>query len=136
MTVVQFTDQFAQQIGEIVTMIYERKKRRVLIAHGLPVDAIHCRRKEKVAHLSPGFEVDLVPLGVAIELHVKAFELELIILAGLLVFGLELVFRQIDDGVVFLDFDQHLLAISADLIAVHLAKDGLFPVFQAVSAKM
>ena len=73
---------------------------------------------------------------MAIELHVKAFELEFVILASLLVFGLQFVLRQIDDGVIFLNFDQHLLAISADLIAVHVAEHVFFPVFQAVGAKM
>src|SRR5205814_10440243 len=97
MTVVQFTDQFPEQIGKIITMIYEREKGRVLITHGFPVDAIHRWRKEEVAHLPPGFEIDLVPLSVAIELHVDAFELELVILAGLPDFGLPLVLRQSGD---------------------------------------
>src|SRR5207248_6342683 len=91
MTVVQFTDQFAEQIGEIIAMIYERNKGRVLIAHGFPIDPVHGWGKEKVPHLPPSLEVDLVPLGVAIELHVKAFELEFVILASLLVFGLQFV---------------------------------------------
>ena len=70
-TVVQLADQLADEISEIVAMIHERQQRGVLVAHRFPIDAVHVRRVEEVAHLPPGFEVDLLPLGVAIELHVE-----------------------------------------------------------------
>ena len=73
---------------------------------------------------------------MAIEPHVEAFELELVILAGLLVLCLDLVFGQIDDGVILVDLDQHLLAVARDLILIDIAKNGLFAIFQAVSAKV
>ena len=65
-----------------------------------------------------------------IELHVEALDLVLVILRFDLVLG------QIDDGVIFLDFDQYLLAVECDLVIIHVAEYGLFPVFQIVSAKM
>ncbi len=73
---------------------------------------------------------------MAIELHVEAFELELEILPRLLVLQLELVFRQVDDGVILVDLDQHLLAVGRDLVAVHLAEHGLFAIFQAVGTEV
>ena len=53
-----------------------------------------------------------------------------------MVLGLELILRQIDDGVLLLDLDQHLLAVSGDLVAIDIAKDRFFAVFQAINAKM
>ena len=58
-------------------MIYERNERGVLLAHRFPVDAVHRRREEKVAHVPPALEIDLFPFGVAIELHIEALDLEL-----------------------------------------------------------
>ena len=107
--VVQLTDQLADEIGEIVAVIHERNQRGILVAHRFPIDAVHVRRVKEIAHVPPGFVVDLVPLGVAIELHVEAGELQLVVL------GLELVLGQIDDGVILLDLDQHLLAVGSDL---------------------
>ena len=136
MAAVQFADEFTNQIGEIVSVIYERNERGVFVAHGFPINAVHVRRVKEIAHLPPALEVNLVPFGVAIEPHVEAFELELVILAGLLVLCLDLVFGQIDDGVILVDLDQHLLAVARDLILIDIAKNGLFAIFQAVSAKV
>ena len=69
--VVQLTDQLADEIGEIVAMIHERQQRGIFVAHRFPIDAVHVRRVEEVAHLPPAFVVDLIPLGVSIELHVE-----------------------------------------------------------------
>ena len=91
-------------------MIHKGEKRSVFVAHGWPIDAVHGRRIEKIAHLPPAFEIDLVPLGMAIELQVEPFQLELVIL------GFDLVLGQIDDGVILFDFHQHLLAVESDLI--------------------
>ena len=136
MTIVQFANQFANEIGEIVAMIYEWKQRRILVPLGLPIDAVHGGRVEEIAHLPPGLKIDLAPLGMVIELHVETFQFELVVLPSLLVLRLDFVFRQIDDGVVLLDFDQHLFAIIGNLISVHVAQNGLFPIFQAVGAEM
>ena len=130
MAVVQLTNHLADEIGEIVAVIHEWDQRGVLVTHGLPIDAVHVRRVEEIAHVPPGLVVDLVPLGVAIELHVEPGELQLVIL------GLELVLGEIDDGVILLDLDQHLLAVGGDLIGVDVTEDGLFPVFQAVDAEV
>ena len=72
MAVIQFRDQFAKQIGEIVAMIHERHERGVFVAHGLPIDAVHVRRVEEVTHLAPAFVVHLCPLRAPVELHVEA----------------------------------------------------------------
>ena len=93
-------------------------------------------RVKEIAHLPPALEVDLVPLSVAIELHVQSLEFELVILAGLFVLGLDLVFGQIDHGVILVDLDQHLFAVARDLVAVDVAKHGLFAIFQAVGAEV
>ena len=111
-------------------MIHEREQRSVFVAHRLPIDAVHRRRKEEIAHLPPAFEVDLVPLGMSIQLHVESLDLVLVIL------GLELVFWQIDDGVIFFDLHQHLFAVERDLIIVHVAQDGLLAIVHVVNAKM
>src|SRR5882724_3144063 len=75
-TVVQFTNQFADQIGEIVAVIHEWEERGVLVPLSLPIDAVHDGRIEEVAHLSPGLEVNLSPFGPSIEMHVETFEFE------------------------------------------------------------
>ena len=51
--VVQLADQFAEQIGEIIAVIHKREERGVFVAHGLPIDAVHVRRVEEIAHLPP-----------------------------------------------------------------------------------
>ena len=79
-------------------MVHERNERGVFTPHRFPIDAIHRRRVEEIAHVPPAFEIDLVPLGVAVELHVQAFDLVLVVL------GLDLVLRQIDDRVILFDF--------------------------------
>src|SRR5438105_2482622 len=130
MAVVQLTDQLANEVGEIVAMIHKGDERGVLVPHRFPVDSVHVRRIEEVAHVAPGFVIDLGPFRVAIELHVESTEFQLVIL------GFELVLRQIDDGVILLDLDQHLLAVSGDLVAVDIAKDRFFAVFQVINAKV
>ena len=130
MAAVQFTDQFPEQISEIVAVIHERNERGVFIAHCFPVDAVHRRRKEEIAHVPPAFEIDLVPLRVPVELHVEAFDLVLV------VFGLDLVLRQIDDRVIFFDFNEHLFPIECDLVIVHIANHRFFTVLHAVRAEM
>ncbi len=77
MAVVQFADELADEVGEIVAVIHERDERGVLVAHRFPIDAVHVRRVEEIAHLPPALEVDLVPLGVAIEPHVEPSSLSL-----------------------------------------------------------
>ena len=88
------------------------------------------RRIEEVAHLPPGFVVDLFPLGAPIGYHVEATQLEFVIL------GLELVLGQVDDRIIFVDLHQHLLAIEADLVAVDVAQNCLLAILQAVGAEM
>ena len=92
MTVIQFTNQFADQIGQIVAVIHEWEEGGVLVPLSLPIDAVHDGRIKEVAHLAPGLEVDLVPFGPSIELHIETFEFKFIILPGLLVFCLQLLF--------------------------------------------
>ena len=53
-----------------------------------------------------------------------------------MIFGLELVLRQVDDRIIFVDLHQHLLAIEADLVAVHVAQDRLLAILQAVGTEM
>ena len=50
-------------------MIHERHKRAVFVAHRFPVDAVHVRRVEEIALLSPAFIKDLFPFRLAIELQ-------------------------------------------------------------------
>src|SRR5260370_27415203 len=59
-TAVQFTDQLAEQVGEIVSMIHERDKRCVFVAHRFPIDAVHGWGEKEIAHVPPAFEIDLV----------------------------------------------------------------------------
>src|SRR5204862_241412 len=73
---------------------------------------------------------DLVPLRVFIQLHVEPGELQL------MVFGLKLVFGQVDDGVVFFNFDQHSLAVGRYLIGIDLAQDDFLAVFQAIGTNV
>src|SRR4030095_9091928 len=80
--------------------------------------------------LPPTLEVDLIPLRVFIELHVQSSEFQLVI------FRLQLVLGEIDDGVVFLNFEEHPFAVSRDLIAIYITQDSLFPVLHAINAKM
>ena len=47
-------------------MVYKGEQRGVFIAHGFPIDAIHCGRKEEIAHLPPAFEIDLAPLCMSV----------------------------------------------------------------------
>ena len=127
---VQFTDQFAEQISEIVAVVHERHEHGVFIAHRFPVDAVHRRRIEEIPHVPPAFEIDLVPLGVPVELQVEAFDLVLVVL------GFDLVLGQIDDRVIFFDFYEHLFPIECDLVIVHIANHRFFTILQAVSAEM
>ena len=85
MAVVQFADELAYEIGEIVAMIHERHQRGILIMHRLPIDAVHVGRVKEVAHLPPGFVVDLGPLRVPVEFHVEVLQLEMEVFSGLLV---------------------------------------------------
>src|SRR5437763_1865406 len=79
-------------------MIHERQQSGVFVTQCFPIDAVHRGRKEKIAHLPPAFEVDLVPLGMPIQLCVEILDLVLV------VFGLELVLWHIDNGVIFFAF--------------------------------
>ena len=54
----------------------------------------------------------------------------------LVVFGFELVFWHVDDGVIFFDFHQHLFAVESDLVIVRLAEHGFFAIVHVVSAKV
>ena len=111
-------------------MIHEWQQRRVFVAHGLPIDAVHRRREEEVAHLPPALEVDLAPLRAAIQLHVESLDLVLVIL------GLDLIFGNVDDGVVLFDLHQHLFPVGRDLVIVGVADHGLLAVVEVVSAEV
>src|SRR5204863_2831227 len=63
--VVQFANQFADEISEIVAMINKWNKRGVFISLGLPIDSVHRGSVEEVAHLPPCLEVDLGPLSMS-----------------------------------------------------------------------
>src|SRR5207248_5192880 len=65
-----------------------------------------------------------------IELHVETGQLQLMI------FGLKFVLGQVDDSVVFLNFDQHSLAIGRYLIGVDIAQNDFLAVFQAIRTKV
>src|SRR5262252_2367103 len=97
-------------------MIYEWQQRRILIAHRLPIDSVHGRREKEVAHLSPALEVDLAPFGTAIQLRIESLDLVLMIL------GLDLILRDVDDGVFLFDLHQHPFSIERDLVIVGVAK--------------
>ena len=111
-------------------MIHKRQKRRVLVAHRLPVDAVHGRREEEVAHLPPAFEVDLAPLGTTIQLHVEAFDLVLVIL------GLDFILGDIDDGVILFNLHQHLFSVQRKLIVVRFADHCFLAVVEIVSVEV
>src|SRR5438477_1507202 len=53
-----------------------------------------------------------------------------------MVLGLDLVLRQINDGVILFDLDQHLFAIGGDLVAIRITKDGFLPVLETVGAEV
>src|SRR4051812_38658823 len=59
-----------------------------------------------------------------IELEVEAAWLQFMI------FGFNLVFWQIDNGVVLLDLHQHLFAILCDLEGIDFTDDGFLPILQ------
>src|SRR4030095_5865228 len=111
-------------------MIHKRQQRRVLVAHGLPIDAVHRWREKEIAHLPPAFEVDLAPLRTAIQLHVESLDLVLVIL------GLDLILGDVDDGVVLFDLHQHLFSVERDLVIVDVADHGLLAVVEIVSAEV
>ena len=111
-------------------MVHERNKRGIFVAHRFPIDAVHRRRVEKIAHVPPAFEIDLVPLRVTVELHVQPFDFVLVVL------GLDLVFRQVNDRVILFDFYQHLFSVERDLVIVRIANHRFFAIFQAIGAKM
>src|SRR6476659_4282460 len=73
---------------------------------------------------------------MAIELHVEPGQFNFEVLARLFVLELELVFRQVDHGVILAHLHQHLLAVGRDLITAHVAVNGLFAIFEAIGAQM
>ncbi len=111
-------------------MIHKRQQRGVLVAHRFPIDAVHCGRVKEVAHLPPAFEIDLAPFGVAIQLHVKMFNLVLVIL------GFELVLWHVDDEVVLVHFQEHFFAVEGDVVVVGVAQHCLFAFVEVVNAQM
>ena len=54
----------------------------------------------------------------------------------LVILGFELVFRDVDDGVVLFDFYQHLFAVERDLVIVRVAEHGLLAIVDVVNAQM
>ncbi len=111
-------------------MIHIRQERGILVAHYLPIDAVHVRRVKEVAHLAPGFVINLLPFHAPVGHDVEAFQLELVILR------FELLLWQVDDRVLLFDLHQHLFPIKADLVSVHIAQDGFFPVLQVIETEM
>src|SRR5215831_18784061 len=111
-------------------MIHEWQQRRVLVTHRFPIDAVHRRREEEVAHLSPALEIDLAPLSTAVQLHVESLDLMLVIL------GLNLIFGNVDDGVVFFDLHQHLFSVERNLVIVGVAEHGFLAVVEIISAEV
>src|SRR5947199_8337958 len=53
-----------------------------------------------------------------------------------MIFGFDFVFRQIDDGVVLFDFDEHFFAVLTDLIIGNVTDDRFLSLLQAVTAQV
>src|SRR3954462_1634041 len=126
---VEFADQFAHQIGEIVAMVNKWHQLPILLTNRFPIEPVHVRRVEEVAHVAPGFVVDLGPLRVPIDHRIERTDFDPVILR------IDLVLWQIDHGVILIDLDQHLLAVVRDLVVVYVAEDGLLAFFNVVNAK-
>ena len=122
---VDLADHLADQVGEVVARLRVGDEGGVLVVHRRPVDAVHGRREEEVAHLAPALVEDLVPLRVAVDGHLEALE-------GELVLHLDLAGRQVDDGEVLAGGDQHLLAVGGDVVAGEAAELRLLALLQVV----
>ncbi len=112
---VQLANHFTDDVGEVGPMIDVGDQRFVLVVNRLPIDPVHARVEEEVAHLPPAFVVDLLPFLAAIELHVHPGYVQRFTDA-------DRTSGQINDGVLALHGDKHLLLIGGDLIAVDIAK--------------
>ncbi len=53
-----------------------------------------------------------------------------------MILGLDLIFGDVDDGVVLFDLHQHLFSVGRNLIIVGVADHGLLAVVEIVSAEM
>jgi hypothetical protein len=80
--------------------------------------------------LPPALEVDLAPFRTPIQLCVESLDLVFVVL------GLDLIFGDVDDGVVLFDLHQHLFSVEGDLVIVGVADHGLLAVVEIVSAEM
>ena len=130
MAIVQFTDQLADEVGEIVAMIHEGKERGILVVHRFPIDAVHGRGIEEVTHLPPRFVVDLLPLGTAIELHIEACRSAYDPWFRVLSLGRSMI------GVILVDFHQHLLSVETDLVTVDVTQTVSLRSSRLIGAEM
>jgi hypothetical protein len=85
-----------------------------------PIDAVQARVVEEVAHLPPALAEHLLPLGFPVEVHLQPGQVQR------LADG-DGGFRQVDDRVLAVLRDQHLLPVGENLVPADRPEPGFLP---------
>ena len=117
---VQLRNHLADDVGQVGAVRDVFDQRLVLLPDRGPIDAVQARVVKEVAHLPPALAEHLLPLGLAVEVHLQPRDVQRLAerdgRAG-----------QVDDRVLAVLRDEHLLPVGGNLVPADRPEPGFLP---------